>query len=976
MLAESECMLDIEFGIKCAVLSPCGKFLAVSHEPNPDVDDPAIIGSVTVVHCADEVRELAKLITHEEHHPDYKKGHHQEPITCVAFSVDSSRLFTTGGDGTVSAWKFSEYGEQDTDHMKRLSLKHGGLANAPPADLAASATELLRSAFATPPAVAPSEAEGGDAPSALAARLKAKVHDVVALNRVLARWRHESLQTGGDNCSSLSVSADGRWVASATWTHGVTVWHAATLAPAAGPLYPGGRIVRGNDRDVSCVAFAFGGTHFAMGDESGAVEVWDTATWTFVRAYVGVHSDGCDVLALGWSHDGVRLVTCCADDRAVVWNVETAQPFGSLPLGNKACASVAFSNDDALIATSGAKSVALWCARTLEIFATLPTASANVCSIIWVAGDAGDAGRVLITAGGEGEVLRWRPRPRGGGDEGGNAGPVVRALRRNGAAEADAAAAEEETEGFATPVPKPKYRHTLMGGAQCEYVAAVDFDACGRRLLVVQADLIIVFDVATMLEVGRCVGHTETINMAEFSREREYHVARPSMRAKPRIVSASEDKTAIVWCGVTFAQLAVLRHRGADAEVAKARWSPNSAMIATVRDDGVVTLWDSEIPDPPEDDTSSDASDDASDEKSDGGGGEGAGKSADAPRAAKYTQLKTFSDWGGGVDDGYRAKDVSFDAKSRLLMVRTSAPRMQLLVFAHDPSCGTWSSVAVHGGADLKVEAAAWNPTASSRSLEKGDLALVSSVSQSGRQKSYTLSLYGEHSPPGSETTTIVHVCSTPLRYCMGGGNNSVHSSLRWSGRRLISVDEKGVTLMAVADNGAVTELATLRMDRADIGTKDSDFYCAAWHGSYVATGSDEGHGLLWALAPANAGAAEALLRGDPALGIGYVEPLSPTLFDGGGPAANRLESVHLELCNGWRCGEGGRRGRSALHCLAQGHDQSWRSEERYFALLELWTQSSAPVRAQYPGARPPLACTLSHSLARSLARSSVHSAA
>ena len=529
-----------------------------------------------------------------------------------------------------------------------------------------------------------------------------------------------------------------------------------------------------------------------------------------------------------------------------------------------------------------------------------------------------------------------------GGGGGSNAGPVVRALRCNSAAEADAAAVKASTKGFTTSTPKPEYRHTLPGGAQIDDVPAVDFDASGRFLLVVQEKVVIIFDVATMVEVGRCVGHTATVNMAEWSREREYHVASAKQRTKPRIVSASEDKTAIVWCGVTFAQLAVLRHQGEDAEVAKARWSPNSSMIATVCDDNIVTVWDSDIPAPPDDDSSADSSDDSSDagsdERGDGGAGKDEQESADAARVAKYTQCKVFND----DDERLRVKNISFSACSGLLMLQTAETGKHVLVF--DASSGSWESVAINGGASLNVTASAWNPAKSSTE-EKGDLALVLSVLHSGGKKSYEVAMYEQQKSllPRSETPAIVHVCSTPLRHCNGGGENKVTTSLRWSGRRLICADTRGVTLMAVTDHGTVTELATLRMDNADIGNKDTFISSVAWHESCVVTGSDSGHALLWALAPANSGAAEALLRGDPALGIGYVEILSPTLFDGGGPSAERLGSLHLELCNGWRCGEGGRGGRSALHSLAHGHDQSWRSEERYFAVLELWTQSSAP---------------------------------
>ena len=71
---------------------------------------------------------------------------------------------------------------------------------------------------------------------------------------------------------------------------------------------------------VTSVAVSSDGKWFATAGAGGHVALWDAATGTHVRALQG-HTG--NVVCVAWRHDGSMLATCSLDGTARVWDVAT-----------------------------------------------------------------------------------------------------------------------------------------------------------------------------------------------------------------------------------------------------------------------------------------------------------------------------------------------------------------------------------------------------------------------------------------------------------------------------------------------------------------------------------------------------------------------------------------------------------------------------------------------------------------------------
>ncbi len=77
-----------------------------------------------------------------------------------------------------------------------------------------------------------------------------------------------------------------------------------------------------SDGEVYYVEFSHNGRHLATSGASNVVIIYDTTTWE-VRHRLKEHTDY--VASFSWSLDDTKLITCCKDHHARVWDTVVSQ---------------------------------------------------------------------------------------------------------------------------------------------------------------------------------------------------------------------------------------------------------------------------------------------------------------------------------------------------------------------------------------------------------------------------------------------------------------------------------------------------------------------------------------------------------------------------------------------------------------------------------------------------------------------------
>jgi WD40 repeat protein len=225
-----------------------------------------------------------------------------------------------------------------------------------------------------------------------------------------AQMELAALETGGPTDGRLTFSPDGVVLAVGQWLGAesrrvVSVWDWKTGRRLA--VLP---VLRGG---LNALVFSHDGKQLAVGDSSGAVELWDTLRWstiTMFQAHEPGHggvsslafSPTGGVLAtagflapivrlwdatttelratltatghvngLGFSPDGTLLATAQGDGFIGVWDHAERRQLGTIPSAGRGTHAVAFSGDGRLLATGGFDGIVrLWDLR--QVLATQP----------------------------------------------------------------------------------------------------------------------------------------------------------------------------------------------------------------------------------------------------------------------------------------------------------------------------------------------------------------------------------------------------------------------------------------------------------------------------------------------------------------------------------------------------------------------------------------------------------------------------
>jgi eukaryotic-like serine/threonine-protein kinase len=191
---------------------------------------------------------------------------------------------------------------------------------------------------------------------------------------VVRRWNVETQQTFQTACRhdlpilGMSLSADGRRLATASQDNTVRVWDASTGHPLSPPLR--------HQNFVVSVAFHPDGQHVLSGSLDGTVRMWEIKSGAETGKALD-HPDAVSSVAL--SPDGNFAVTGCADRRARLWDLSQNSHVQDFPHHGPVTAAL-FSSGGRLIATaSHDKTARIWDAATGTQLVSLPHPDAVQC---------------------------------------------------------------------------------------------------------------------------------------------------------------------------------------------------------------------------------------------------------------------------------------------------------------------------------------------------------------------------------------------------------------------------------------------------------------------------------------------------------------------------------------------------------------------------------------------------------------------
>jgi WD40 repeat protein/serine/threonine protein kinase len=231
---------------------------------------------------------------------------HDGPVYGVNFAPTEAHLASAGGDGTVRIWDLS------TGQPVQVIRAHRG---------------IVYSVCFSPDGrrLASAGADGA-----------AKIWDLAS-----GRERHH-LRGHTEAVFGVTFRSDGQQVATASADGNVRVWDARTGRAL--------HVLSGQTGAVMGVAYSPDGTRLASASGAGMVKLWNSDTGTLLRSLEG-HAGV--VYGVAFSPDGQRLASAGADRTVRLWIPETGQELLALRGYGDAVWNVAFSLDGRRLASAG-----------------------------------------------------------------------------------------------------------------------------------------------------------------------------------------------------------------------------------------------------------------------------------------------------------------------------------------------------------------------------------------------------------------------------------------------------------------------------------------------------------------------------------------------------------------------------------------------------------------------------------------------
>jgi WD40 repeat protein len=465
-----------------------------------------------------------------------------DQVNDVAFSPDGSLIAAASNDQTVRIWETATGTHHAT--LRGHSNQVGAVAFSPDGSLIATASD-----------------------------------DTTARTWDTATATLRTTFNGhSDWVRSVAFSPDGSLIATASRDHTARTWDTATATQRVTFIGHGGWVRR--------IAFSPDGSLIATASRDGSARIWDAATG--VRRTTLSHFDGLNSVA--FSPDGLLVATASRGGSAQIWDAVSGTSRRRLDGHTDWVRDIAFSADGTVVATASKDgTVCLWDSVSGAHRSTIGVAGRSPVKGVAFSPD---GFRIATASGGLG------PRVWDAATGNGRAavtltgsGALTTAVAFSPDGSLIATASEDRTARIWDAATGTQLR---MLRGHSEAVRDVAFSPDGLLVATASDDATVRFwDSASGSTRGAITAHDIKVNAVAFSRDGAF------------IATASDDGTARIWSSAghhpittlfrwTPRQHAALSHSATGVNlgaVTAVAFSPDSALLATASDDGIVRIF-------------------------------------------------------------------------------------------------------------------------------------------------------------------------------------------------------------------------------------------------------------------------------------------------------------------------------------------------------------------------------------------------
>jgi WD40 repeat protein len=453
----------------------------------------------------------------------------------LAFSADGTRLATANGDGTAKVWdvvtgKLLLTLTGHTDALEGVAFSPDGKMIATGSDDntariwdAATGNQLQLLAHHERYVFSVAFTPDGRRLATASADRAIKIWDVQTGQELLTIPGHLDWVYG------LVITSDGKWIISVSGDRTARFWDTTYGRP--------GPVLYGHTKPVLGLSISADNRYLVTSGEDSTVRVWGISP-SGSRELVTI-TPGVRVYDVGYSPDGIRLVSGLTTGNAVVWNAITGENLLTLAGHTSGVEGVAYSPDGSKIATASRDgSVGVWDAARGENLSMIPAGIGKLWAVVFCPSGA------RVAASGEGGIAKvW-----------------------DAATGSDLLTLDSQTKDTVDNLafsPDGKLLATVYSNASDFQYGANVWDASSGELL------------------AQLRGHDEKVETLAFSPDGEY------------LATGSNDATAFLWDVQTGAQvLAFAGEEGHRSVVFDLAFSHDGQYLATVSGDMTAKVWD------------------------------------------------------------------------------------------------------------------------------------------------------------------------------------------------------------------------------------------------------------------------------------------------------------------------------------------------------------------------------------------------
>ncbi|NEP71779.1 MAG: TIR domain-containing protein [Okeania sp. SIO2G4] len=287
----------------------------------------------------------------------------------VSFSPDGKILASGSGDKTIRLWNLETRRELSTLKGHDDSIQHLSFPLASSPQIYKSEKEMI---FVS----------GGADKTVKIWDLKTKTQD--------------TLKGHDDSVMKISVSPDGKTIASAGEDSTIILWDVETKQEI--------HRLEGHTDAVKAISFSPDGNILASGSKDTTIKLWNWITKEEIGNLKGHEST---VMTMSFSPDGKTLASGSKDNIINLWNIETMEKMEPLINDNQSSNfSVSFSPDGKTLAAGGDRNlVTLWDVEKREKVFTFKGHSSSINSVSF-----SPDGKILASGSSDKTIKLWNPK--------------------------------------------------------------------------------------------------------------------------------------------------------------------------------------------------------------------------------------------------------------------------------------------------------------------------------------------------------------------------------------------------------------------------------------------------------------------------------------------------------------------------------------------------------------------------------------